>query len=185
MCCLYLVSGFPGYSLCGGLYGLLLGSYLYSHRILGYSVINHRRYSIIQSCQAIPAIIGTTLTGRTSHIITTLSSILAGYINQYYDKAGYWVSIFFVILGSILLAWLWDREKQIPTVDEGDVSNNEIIDRNHMNKLKVIEVKGNAKISDMNDNLSRVSRLSYSDPVLHGRDNWYTGQALELLTTTV
>ena len=77
---------------------------------------------------------------------------------------------------------LWERNGDILTVDGSHVSNNEIVESNHMKNLKV---KDNDKISDMNDNLFSVSRLSHSDPVLHGRDDWYREHVVELLTTTV
>jgi len=98
---LYSVKGFYGYVMCACLYGLFFGCYLYSSKIFCYSIVKtkefSRTWSLVQACQALPSLLGITITG---------------YINQDRDKTGYWFSLVFVILGSCLLSLLH--------VDDGD-----------------------------------------------------------------
>ena len=67
MSCLYFVTGFHGYALCAGIYGLFFGSYLYSSRIFCYSIVKTKHFSktwsFVQACQSVPILIGTTITG--------------------------------------------------------------------------------------------------------------------------
>ena len=68
MFCLYFVSGFYGYTMCAGIYGLFFGCYLYTSKIFCYSIVKtkqfSRTWSIVQASQAGPSILGIVLTGR-------------------------------------------------------------------------------------------------------------------------
>ena len=68
MLCLYFVSGFYGYSMCAGIYGLFFGCYLYTAKIFCYSISKtkhfSRTWSIVQASQALPCLAGAITTGQ-------------------------------------------------------------------------------------------------------------------------
>ena len=66
--CLYLVSGFYGYSMCAAIYGIFFGCYLYTAKIFCYTIVRtkhfSRTWSILQAAMAAPALAGVMATGN-------------------------------------------------------------------------------------------------------------------------
>jgi hypothetical protein len=67
MLCLYFVCGFYGYTMCAWIYGFFFGCYLYSSKILCYSIVKtkefSRTWSIVQASQSLPSMMGIIITG--------------------------------------------------------------------------------------------------------------------------
>ena len=100
------------------------------------------------------------------------SIIVPGYLNQYHNKAGCWVSIFFIILGSCLLSLLGeeDGEAVLHTVQlnrlDKDKGRNEELKQRFNNMLDQNLNQVSCKTSDIPGNLAYMTRLCHSDPEL-------------------
>lgn len=100
---LYCVQGFHGYVMVAWIYGLFFGSYLYISKIFCYSIVRSkefsRTWSIVQAVQAVPCLLGVSLTGY----INTVSG----------DRTGYWLSLLALALAGATLSLLPLQEEVV------------------------------------------------------------------------
>jgi len=92
MFCFYCVAGFHGLAVVAWIYGIALGIFLYTSKMFCYSVVRSKEFSrvwsVVQGVQAVPCLVGVSLTG---------------YINSQGSKTGYWLSLVSLVAAGALL----------------------------------------------------------------------------------
>ena len=77
---LYCVKGFYGFVMVAWLYGLFFGSYLYISKVFCYSLVRSRDFSRtwswVQAAQALPSLLGISLTGFINQVSNSTSVFL-------------------------------------------------------------------------------------------------------------
>ncbi|CAK1555760.1 unnamed protein product [Leptosia nina] len=108
------VEGYHGYVLFAWMYGLCLGGFLYSMKMLTMERVRGRHFtkvwSFVQGAEAIPVIVGVPVTG---------------YINQQVPRAGFYFSTASTLIGAILLFFVGFSKREpdppllpAPTISE-------------------------------------------------------------------